>query len=100
MGEQLFIPSNQLTFDTVQSDSKRLHKLLSDNSTNAIRLDLQNVTQCDSAGLALIIEAKRLCKQQNKALDIVGVSQPISALAEFCGVEGILIGEAVACHQD
>ena len=90
MREQSFKPSNALTFDTVQSDNLRLLKLMSDNSTTSIRLDLQDVTQCDSAGLALIIEAKRLCRQHKKTLEIVGVSAPISSLAEFCGVEAIL----------
>lgn len=91
MSEQLFKPSsNRLTFATVQSESKRLHALLNEQNTSLFRLDLHDVTQCDSAGLALIIETKRLCKQHNRALSIDGVTKAIYALAEFCGVEALL----------
>ena len=87
---QLFKPSGELTFDTVQLDSERLLKLLRDNKTASICLDMHDVLQCDSAGLALLIEAKRLCKQYGTMLTIEGVPKAISALAEFCGVEAML----------
>ena len=90
MGEQLFIPSSLLTFDTVQSDSKRLMTLLHDNKTTTVRFDLCDVKQCDSAGLALLIETKRLCNQYHKTLVIEGMPKAISALAEFCGVDAML----------
>jgi phospholipid transport system transporter-binding protein len=90
MSEQLFKPSHELTFDTVQQDSKRLLTLLQDNKTTSMRLDLSEVVQCDSAGLALLIEAKRLCKQYKKTLTIDIMPKAISALAEFCGVEVML----------
>jgi phospholipid transport system transporter-binding protein len=89
-GEQAFKPSHELTFETVQLDSQRLLKLLRETTTTGIRLDLCEVVQCDSAGLALLIEAKRLCKQHGKSLIIEGIPNVISALAEFCGVETML----------
>lgn len=97
LATETFKPSNELTFFTVQPDSIRLIKFLEDNVAAAIRLDLNDVTLCDSAGLALLIEAKRLCNQANKPLEIDGVSKAIYALAEFCGVEGMLVrSESVA----
>jgi len=90
VNEQIFTPSRELTFDTVQPDGKRLQKLLRDNKTTTIRMDLGQVVHCDSAGLALIIEAKRQCKQHRKALKIEGIPKVIYALAEFCGVEAML----------
>ncbi len=90
MSEQVFKPASELTFNTVQADNQRLLKLLKDHKTTSIRLALDEVKQCDSAGLALLIEAKRLCKQHQKPLTIVGMSKNIAALAEFCGVEAIL----------
>jgi len=86
----IFKPSKALTFDTVDSDSQGLLRLLRDSETTAIRLDLGEVEHCDSAGLALLIEAKRLCKQYDKTLTIEGMPKAISALAEFCGVEMML----------
>ncbi len=90
MSEQRFKPSHELTFDTVQLDSQRLVVLLRDTNTSSVRLDLGDVSLCDSAGLALLIEAKRLCGQFHKALVIEGVPKAILALAEFCGVEAML----------
>ncbi len=90
MKEQEFKPSCELTFDTVQPDVKRLLNLFLDDETTKIRLDLSEVTHCDSAGLALLIEAKRLCKQYDKPLIIKSMPKMVSVLAEFCGVEAIL----------
>lgn len=85
-----FSPSTNLTFDTVESDRiKILHALLS-SETSGLCLDLSCVTHCDSAGLALLIETKRLCRQYNKAFKIEQMPEAIYALAEFCGVEAIL----------
>ena len=90
MGDQTFKPSSELTFDTVQKDSEQLIKFLRDNHETEVHLNLHQVTLCDSAGLALLIEAKRLCKQYNKRLVIEGMPKAIYALAEFCGVEAML----------
>jgi phospholipid transport system transporter-binding protein len=93
LSEQVFKPSRELTFDTVQPDGQRLLKLFLDNKTQKIRLDLGDVLHCDSAGLALLIEAKRLCKQYHKPLIIEKMPKMVSALAEFCGVEAMLESE-------
>lgn len=85
-----FKPSNVLTFKTAQFDMDRFIQLLNCDKTNTIRLDLNQVTQCDSAGLALLVEAQRLCKKYKKNLAIDGVSEEIKTLAEFCGVQEIL----------
>lgn len=86
----VFKPSRELIFATVQLDRERLLKLLQDMQTISVCLDLSEVSLCDSAGLALLIEAKRLCKQYDKTLAIKGISKEISALAEFCGVDAML----------
>ena len=86
----LFKPSCELTFDTVELDSERLLALFRDNKTTSVCLDLCDVVQCDSAGLALLIDAKRLSKKYDKILTIEGMPKAISALAEFCGVEAML----------
>ena len=74
----------------MQEDSERLLTFLRDTKAVQVHLDLCAVTQCDSAGLALLIEAKRLCKQYSKTLIIDGMPKAIYALAEFCGVEAML----------
>ena len=90
ISERIFIPSPALTFDTAQPNISRLLKLLRKDKTTSILLDLNQVVQCDSAGLAFLIEAKRLSKQHQKPLTITGIPKMIGSLAEFCGVYALL----------
>lgn len=82
--------SGELTFDTVQTHHKNLLNTLKDSDLTVLSLEMHEVTQCDSAGLALLIEAWRLCEASHRILKVEGVSKKIYALAQFCGVEGIL----------
>lgn len=93
MSEQIFKPSHDLNFHTVNSDSIRLNKMLKEHNTTSIRFDLSDVRVCDSAGLALLIEAKRLSHKYNKILTIEQISKQIIALAKFCGVESMLAND-------
>jgi phospholipid transport system transporter-binding protein len=86
-----FKPSAELTFATVQAVRKRLLKYLHEDQSEIVRLDLSEVVHCDSAGLALLIEAKRLCLHYKKTFEIDGVPKAIYALAEFCGVDAMLM---------
>ena len=90
MSDQAFQPSSQLTFDTVESDRKRLLHYVRSSDTLHLRLDLSQVKQCDSAGLALLIETKRLCRHYNKSFEMEGMPSVIHDLAKFCGVDDIL----------
>ncbi|MDP3704555.1 MAG: STAS domain-containing protein [Legionellaceae bacterium] len=86
----VFKPSNELTFHTVQADRERLLMCLQDATLPGLHFDLSQVTHCDSAGLALLLEAKRLCSHYKRPFVIHDMSKEIHALAEFCGVEPIL----------
>lgn len=90
MNADAFEPSVRLTFDTVEPNRKRLFKHLQSPDVGRLRLDLSQVKQCDSAGLALLIEAKRLCIRLNKPFEIQGMPAAIHDLAECCGVDVIL----------
>ena len=92
MDAQVFAPSTQLTFDTVESDRKRLFTYLQSRDVRDLYLDMSGVKRCDSAGLALLIEAKRLCMRLKKPFNIVGMPDAIHDLATFCGVDVILLG--------
>lgn len=85
-----FKPGNELTFKSVIAIRARLYKALTNSSCNRFCLDLSEVTHCDSAGLALLIEARKLCKQSNKIFEVIGMSPETQSLAEFCGVKNIL----------
>ena len=88
-----FLPSDVLTFDTVSSDLARLAEHLEQHPKTTLALNLEHVTHCDSAGLALLIQARRLCQEKQSALRIEGMSQAILGLAKFCDVDTLLIGE-------
>jgi phospholipid transport system transporter-binding protein len=80
----------ELTFSTVVAVRDTLFKTLKTDSHDIFCLDLSDVLHCDSAGLALFIEVKKLCKQHNKIFKVVEVPSTTRSLAEFCGVKNIL----------
>lgn len=85
-----FKPGTELTFNTVVAIRDKLSKVLKTESNKQFCLDLSEVIHCDSAGLALLIEAKKLCKHYNKSFKVVGVSSKIQSLSEFCRVNDVL----------
>ncbi len=85
-----FKPGPLLTFKSVISVRAKLYKALVEDTSDRFCLDLSEVTHCDSAGLALLIEASKLCKQNNKIFEVIGISPETQSLAEFCGVKSIL----------
>ncbi len=85
-----FKPGNSLSFKTVEAIRSNLYQALLAEISDTFCVDLTEVTHCDSAGLALLIEARKLCNQKQKNLEVFGISPEIAALAEFCGVKGIL----------
>ncbi len=90
MSNKDFIPSKCMVFDTVVADHKRLLQYCNTIS-DAIVVNMSDVQQCDSAGLAFLIEAKRLSVTKNKAFSVVGITPQIESLADFCGVTEILL---------
>jgi phospholipid transport system transporter-binding protein len=90
MSTTAFKPTNEMSFITVENDRQRLLAYCQTLNEPTLTLDLSNVTHCDSAGLAFLIEAKRLAREYKKNCQINGMTKTIQALAEFCGVEGIL----------
>lgn len=85
-----FKPATQLTFDTVELDLQRLRDYMNHNDSQSILLDLSQVTRCDVAGIAWLIEVKRLCKQQHKSFEILAMSDSIKTMAELCGVSKLV----------
>lgn len=90
MDKIYFKPDCDLTFKSVISVRSKLVKALTDGDSDKFCLDLSEVTHCDSAGLALLIEARKLCKHSNKIFEVTGISSETQSLAEFCGVKSIL----------
>ena len=90
-----FSPTEILTIDTVSSDLKRLSESLKKHPEAPFVFDLSGVLQCDTAGLALLIEAKRLCALKQSSLQIINMSDEMIKLATFCDVGHLFLGELV-----
>ena len=90
MNTTYFKPGSELTFNSVVIIRNKLLKCLKTDSNDVFCLDLTEVEHCDSAGLALLVDAKKSCKQHNKRFKVLGFSPKTLSLAEFCGVNDIL----------
>ncbi|KTD59369.1 anti-anti-sigma factor [Legionella santicrucis] len=90
MNRVYFKPDVDLTFKSVVEVRANLYQALMDDKSGLFTLDLSNVKHCDSAGLALLIEARKLCKKSHKAFEVIGMPAETQSLAEFCGVKSIL----------
>jgi phospholipid transport system transporter-binding protein len=129
--KEIFIPSANMTFETVIEDKRRLNNFFEQltkrySSQLGFRLsakerdegvytqymtddervcnnaespsaksinwifDLTQVTACDSAGVALLIEAKRLSQSHQYNCHFQGISSAIQMWIQFCGVEEVL----------
>lgn len=93
MENEPFKPGVELTFKSVAGVRAKLVKALQTNAAKSFCLDLSAVQHCDSAGLALLIDAKKLCQQHKQYFEVVGLSAQTLALAEFCGVKSIVSTE-------
>jgi phospholipid transport system transporter-binding protein len=91
MSEWLLVTlEGDLTFDTVGKHQSMLKSVFTKNKNEAINLNLSKVNSCDSSGLALMIEAKRLARENKCRLTIESQPVQLNALAQFCGVSSIL----------
>jgi phospholipid transport system transporter-binding protein len=85
-----FKPGAELSFNSVMDVRAKLYKILMKNKNNHFSLDLSEVVHCDSAGIALLIDARRLCKKNNKTFEIKDMPLKTRSLADFCGLKDIL----------
>lgn len=90
-----FKPADSLTFATVEEERKRFishceAKKRAQEDSLLIEIALQQVTQCDSAGLAFLIETKKIAQQHGIALMMHQMPETACALAEFYGLRTFL----------
>lgn len=91
MREWPFKPSPMMTYKTVKDDWERFIGYIQKSSQKKhLQFELKDVKQCDSAGLALLIAAQRLCKKNNKVFCLENIPKDIYDLTQFCGVSTIL----------
>lgn len=91
-----FKPDVSLTFATVEKERVRFvvhcQALKRDQSEERLSMDieLQEVKHCDSAGLAFLIEAKKVAQQYGLSVMLHQMPKTACALAEFYGLRAFL----------
>ncbi|MBT0962667.1 STAS domain-containing protein [Denitromonas iodatirespirans] len=80
-------PTTQLTFETAGEMRDAARRAVAEG---ARRIDLSEVPQADSAGLALLLDVCREAKRQKQSIDIVGLPDGLTSLADLYGVSDLL----------
>ena len=84
-----FAPAELLTFGTVSSELNRFSSVLKAHPDASFEFDLSQVIQCDTAGLAFLIEVKRLCTLKKNGFIVKEMPHMMVDLATFCGVNNL-----------
>ncbi|GAB4507599.1 MAG: hypothetical protein Tsb0026_03710 [Sulfuricaulis sp.] len=89
-GEGVFAMSGQLTFQTVPQFHGHVSTLLQ-NGARPITIDMQGVTQADSAGLALMIEWLQLTRAAKRELFFTNIPEQMRDLIRVNGLAHIFV---------
>jgi phospholipid transport system transporter-binding protein len=86
-----------LTFETAIEQRIRLHnfikKFSTQNSENAIIINLSQVKRSDSAGLALMVDALRLGRSLRKKILFENIPEQMMSMICFCNLLPLFIQE-------
>ncbi len=94
-GEARFVISGALGFDTVPDLMKQANRLFA--SADAVVVDFSEVTSCNSAALALILEIAKTLRQQNKSVCLLSLPEEIRTFARAYSVEKELSAAGLLC---
>lgn len=82
--------TSDLTFSTVPAVLKRIFSWISSQKNNNLVIDLTNITSIDSAGVALLVELRRLTYTMYKKNLAFKVSSQMKQLIGFYELDGFL----------
>ncbi len=82
--------TNNLTTNTVQEVRDSLLSRIKNGQAETVSIDLSEVIMCDTSGIALLIDIKRLCHQYAKTLKFIKIPEKIADLANFYEVAEFL----------
>jgi anti-anti-sigma factor len=83
-----FTISGEFTIFTADSTKTRLLDAIHQATTADIEVDLSDVTEIDSAGLQLMVMAKREAAEHGRSVSFTGHSAPVLDLIDLCGLSG------------
>lgn len=88
-----FKPNAVMTFLTIEQERIRFLAYCRSLKEDFAVIDLVQVQQCDSAGLAFLIEVKRIVLSQGRSPLFINMPKETLALAEFYGIGQVLFDE-------
>lgn len=77
-----------LTIYEAQSAAAELHAALEQAADGGLELDLTGVDDIDTAGLQLLLVARRTSATRGHFMRIVAASTPVNDVIQFCGLSG------------
>lgn len=89
--EQGLTLDGELVFSTLSDISKESKTMIKNHENNSLLIDCTKLDRVDSAGIALMVEWKRWCKEINKPCRIVGIQPQVSALIDTYKLNKVLI---------
>ena len=78
-----------LTLDTAQEKLRQGQAWIENLRTDG-KIDLSEVTQCDSAGMALLIAWARFAKQQDRKIQFVHLPSQLLTIARLSNLDTVL----------
>lgn len=78
----------EMTFTTISPLLAQSQQLF--NNYKHLAFDLSNVTQTDSAGLALLIEWLRIAQQKQLSVNFINMPAQLMNIAKVCNLDKIL----------
>jgi len=94
-GNGRFLVSGSLVFDTVPDLMKQARRLFA--SVDSVVIDFSKVENCNSAGLAVILEMARELRQQNKTVCFQSLPEQIHTFARAYSVDEELAEAGLLC---
>ncbi len=78
-------PETEMTVDTVAKNYAKLLKAFEENQD--IVIDLNDVMECDTAGIQLLYSVIKTAGNTNKSLSITNISKAVNVAAERVGIK-------------
>lgn len=82
--------NGSLVYSTISSILSKSCKLLEKHQADPVNINLTDVKRIDSAGIALLLEWKRLCDKNNKSYQVVGAQEQAISLITTNKMQDIL----------
>lgn len=96
-GQQPVAISGELTIFTAAALKQMLVDGINQAQTNELDVDLSEVTEIDTAGLQLMVMAKKEASAKGKNLRFINHSPPVLDLIDLCDLSGFF-GDPILIH--